>query len=302
MDFTDFTARFPAAETEAPFSFKRHTTVGIGGCASLGIYPPNAGQLADAVCFLKEKKIPYFVLGNGSNILVSDCGFYGTAVCTKKANAVSVQGGLLYAECGATVGKVLAVATQNGLGGLEFLAGIPATMGGILFMNAGAQNCYIQSVLQYADVLLSGRRVRLSARECGYAYKDSRFMHEDAVLLGCALRVKKSDEDSVRKKYREILKKRSVLPKGRSLGCVFKNLPDLSAGKLIEDCGLKGLRCGGAVVSEKHANFIINDSSATAEEYRSLILRIKKEVFSQTGKLLTEEIRYIGDFTDASDG
>lgn len=304
MNFSSLKQVFPNIVSESPFSFRRHTTVGIGGNAPLGVYPKSSRELAQVVCFLRSEKIPYLILGNGSNVLVSDKGFQGVAICTRHADAVDMgkDGLSVEAECGAGVSRVLAFAAKNGLGGLSFLAGIPATMGGILYMNGGAQGKYIESVLQSAEVLLEGQRVLLSAQDCGYSYKDSRFMHEDAVLLKCVLRCNASDTETVRKEYRETLLKRRSLPKGKSLGCVFKNLPDVSAGQLIERCGLKGLRCGDAVVSAQHANFIINDSGATAEEYRSLISQVKQRVFSETGMVLTEEIRYIGEFTDASDG
>lgn len=304
MDFSLLKQIFPGIISECPFSFRAHTTVGIGGSAPLGVYPKNSEDLAQVVCFLRAEKIPYLIIGNGSNILASDNGFHGVVICTRRADAVAMgKGGLsIEAECGASVSRVLAFAAKNGLGGLSFLAGIPATMGGLLYMNGGAQGRYIESVLQSAEVLLEGKRVLLSAQDCGYSYKDSRFMHENAVLLKCVLKCSASDSEAVRKEYRETLLKRKSLPKGKSLGCVFKNLPGISAGQLIERCGLKGLRCGDAVVSAQHANFIINDSGATAEEYRSLIYQVKQRVFSETGMVLTEEIRYIGEFTDASDG
>lgn len=303
MNFSLLKQVFPDMIYECPFSFCRHTTVGIGGSAPLGVYPKSSEEFAKVVCFLRLENIPYVILGNGSNILVSDKGFQGVAICTRKADAVEIGKDNLFieAECGASVSRVLSFAAENGLDGLSFLAGIPATMGGIVYMNAGAQGKYIESVLQCAEVLLEGKRVWLSAQDCRYSYKNSRFMHEDIILFKCVLRCSPSDPATVLKKYREILLMRNLLPKGKSLGCVFKNLPGISAGQLIEKCGLKGLRCGDAVVSARHANFIMNDSRATAEEYRSLINKVKQRVFSETGMVLTEEIRYIGEFTDASD-
>ena len=304
MCFSALHRAFPSIVYEQPFSFRKHTTVGIGGTAPLGVYPKSAEELVKILVFLRSEKIPYFILGNGSNILVSDTGFQGVAICTRKMNDVHIgcDGQSIEAECGASVAQILAFAAKNGLDGLAFLAGIPATMGGILYMNAGAQGQYIESVLQNAEIFLEGKRTYLTAQDCRYSYKESRFMHEDAVILKCVLRCSVSAPEMILKSYREILLKRNMLPKGKSLGCIFKNLPGVSAGQLIEKCGLKGLRCGGAAVSAKHANFIINNSGATADEYKALIYQVKQRVFSETGMVLEEEIRYIGEFADASDG
>ncbi len=294
--------QFPLMKKEIPFSFRRHTTVGLGGNAPIGVFPATAEELSAVVCFLEKEKIAYCVVGCGSNILVSDKGFDGVAVCTRLADAVRAEGNLIYAESGASTAKLLSVAAKNGLSGLEYLAGIPASVGGILYMNAGARGKYIGGSVFRVRVFAGGAEHVLSGRECGYSYKESRFMHERACILGGVFIAKKCSKSEVCDRIERSVGARRGLPGGKSLGCVFKNPTAVSAGELIERSGLKGERCGGAVVSCGHANFIINEGGATAEDYRKLILRVKERVFSETGTLLSEEIRYIGEFSDDSDG
>ena len=177
--------------------------------------------------------------------------------------------------------------------GAEFLAGVPCTLGGALYMNAGAAGVYISEIVESVTVLRGEDIVTLPVTECGYAYKTSVFMQNNDVILGAKLRLADSDTEKVEKEINRFLERRAHLPKGKSMGCVFKNPDGIAAGKLIENAGLKGLRVGGAKVSEEHANFIINDHRATSGQIRMLIGIVKNAVFAQYRIRLKEEIRYL---------
>ena len=160
-------------------------------------------------------------------------------------------------------------------------------------MNGGAGGKYIADIVKSVRVLRGGKIIDFSVDECGYSYKNSLFMHTDDFILGGVFRLEKSDEDRVKGEIRRHLQRRAHLPKGKSMGCVFKNPQGVSAGGWIERAGLKGARVGGAKVSEQHANFILNDQNATSADIYTLIQKIKNAVYTQYGVTLEEEIRYI---------
>lgn len=289
-------AEFSGMPYAAPFSFQKNTTVGIGGEAPLALYPENAERLAAVVSALCGRGIPYLVLGRGSNVLVSDAGFGGVVVHTSRVTAVRTRGAMLTAECGAGLEKVLAVAKRNGLGGISFLCGIPASVGGAVFMNAGVRGGYIGERVVSVDAMCGGEVRTLSAKECGFSYKHTRFMEEESVILSAKLRLERCAPAAVEAEYAAAKAARAGLPKGRSMGCVFKNPAGYSAGALLERAGMKGEACGGAFVAQEHANFIINRGGATCKDVVCLIDRMKNAVFSETGIELAEEIRRIGEF------
>ena len=252
MLYRQIAEMFPFRGNESPFSFRANTTVGIGGTAPLALFPETAEDCVCAVRFLKREGVPYVLLGNGSNVLVSDKGFDGAVICTRRMKTIRVD--------------------------------------------AGARGKYMDSVVLRVDALVDGEKKSLSLAECGYSYKTSRFMQEDCVILGGLLRGVSEEKEKIVQDIRAARLARKDLPKGKSLGCVFRNPQGDSAGRLIEAAGLKGLAQGGAEVSAQHANFIINRGGATASDYAALVRRVKERVFSETGTMLAEEIRYIGEF------
>lgn len=278
------------------FSFSKNTTIGIGGTASIALFPRSAAELSKTVCFLADKKAPFCILGRGANVLASDNGLQGVVVCTRSVKDIKFSQNFVCCGCGINIGELIVRARAESLGGIEFMAGIPATVGGAVFMNAGAQRQYIASVIETVDVLEVGKIIRLNASECNFSYKHSRFMEKDSIILGACLRLIHMDPIMIDARLERIREIRSSLPKGRSMGCVFKNPSDISAGALIEQAGLKGVSCGGAFISDVHANFIINRGNATANDVLRLIALSKETVYKRTGILLREEIRYIGDF------
>lgn len=292
-------ARLQDIPYDAPFSFSAHTTVGVGGTAPVAFAPQSAEQIVRCVRSADEEGVPFYLLGCGSNVLPADAGYGGAIIRTRRAGRMCMQGTLIFAESGAAVAALLAFAAANGRGGLAFMAGIPASVGGALFMNAGARGEYIGSAVECVNVYEGGAVRCLSAQDCSFSYKDTHFMRAGSVILSAVFRTR-ADEHA-EEEIAAALSARAGLPRERSMGCVFKNPPGVSAGALIERAGLKGMRIGGAQVSESHANFLINRGGATASDFCRLIAAVRERVFSETGILLREEIRYIGDHY-ASDG
>ena len=271
-----------------------HTTFKIGGPARVLLFPETEEQITALVQCARANGVRLLTIGNGSNLLVSDKGIDAAVlVMDKHFSAVTVKGNTIFAQAGASLMKVCRTALEHSLTGLEFAYGIPGSCGGAAFMNAGAGGRYFSDILESVLVYKDGRIRVLLKEECGYGYKHSVFMDDSSVILGASLLLDEADGQTVARKRAEFLAARRKLPKGRSMGCVFKNPPDVPAGKLIDGAGLKGLRVGGAVISPQHANFIINEGGATSADVKALINLIKNAVFAQYGVGLEEEIRYL---------
>lgn len=284
---------FTKIETQIPFSLGLHSSIGCGGYAKAGFYPKTEEELVWLIEYLVGIGERYVVVGNMTNVLPSDEFLDKTVVCTKKCDEVRFTTDGAYVSAGISAGRFLAACEKNEKTGAEFLDGIPCTLGGALYMNAGVSGKYIAEIVQYVRVLYRGKIIELSLADCQYAYKTSVFMQKEYVILGARLRLDKASVGEIQQKRALYMQRRLHLPKAKSMGCVFKNPSGLIAGKLIEGAGLKGLRIGGAKVSQEHANFIINDNHATANDIKKLIDVIKKAVRSQYGVELQEEIRYL---------
>lgn len=291
-DYADFT-------TENPFDFALRSSIGCGGVARLAFCPRSKGELISLLERLHADGVGYRVLGNLTNVLPPDGESKRAVVRLKHLQVVKEEQNGLYVSAGATSGLLLRVCAAANLSGAEFLAGIPCTVGGALFMNAGVSGRYIAEIVQSVRVLYQNKQQELSLADCKYAYKTSVFMQDEFLILGASLRLTPATAGAVEREIKGYLQKRAHLPKGRSMGCVFKNpqppeYPEnISAGKLIEGAGLKGMRVGGAFVSDTHANFIINDKNATSEQIKRLIDIIKNAVYAQYKIRLEEEIRYL---------
>lgn len=273
----------------------RHTTFGIGGPAEVLIQVNTKDAARAAARALKEYDITPCVIGNGSNILVSDEGIRG-AVMKICCGEYRVSGNTVYAGAGATLNKLAAAARDAGLSGLEFAYGIPGTVGGAVYMNAGAYGGQIADVLRASEYLDgSGKAGMFSKDEHGFGYRDSVYMHGEYIILGAEFALKSGEISEIDEKMRDYLKRRRdsqplELP---SAGSVFKRPAGNYAGALIEKCGLKGYRIGGAEVSEKHAGFIVNRGGATCEDVKRLIEHIRETVLREYGIMLECEIRII---------
>lgn len=278
--------------SESPFDFSLHSTIHTGGRAKICYYPRNIGEMTELVGLLTEEKIPYIVLGNLSNILPPDEDYDRTIISTKRLCGVEV-GEKTFVLAGTTAGSLLKATKCTNYMGAEFLVGIPCTLGGALYMNAGAGGMYISEIVESVLVLREGKQLLLTKEECGYDYKHSVFMENDDVILGAYLKLTLASQMEVERAERIYLARRSHLPKGFSMGCVFKNPVGKYAGELIEGSGLKGFRIGGGKISEIHANFILNDRGATSKDIWALITLAKNAVRAQYGIELQEEIRYL---------
>lgn len=286
-------ALLPDIPFRRDFSLAAHTTVGVGGTAD-AFSPRSAGQLLFLLNLCKRCGIRFYPLGAGSNVLPCDGVFAGVVVTTSHFDRLGAEGECVTAECGVGTGKLLELCRRRGLVGLEFLAGIPARVGGLVCMNAGTREGHVGDLVESVTFARGGKIYTVGREACGFAYKESVFQHMPCVILSARFRLRQGAEGETEQNIARALERRQGLPKGKSMGCVFKNpSPDLSAGELIERSGCKGMRSGGALVSEAHANFLLNAGGATAADFYALIERVKARVAAQTGVILEEEICYM---------
>ena len=281
---------FPTLEKERGFSFAKHTCIGSGGRAALAISPADIEEAANCLSFLERSRIPHCFLGAGANVLPQDGEFEGVVVRFNRMKRL-VLSDRLYAGAGVTGGELLTFAENNSVTGFEPFAGIPTTVGGGVAMNAGIAERHFSdlviSVIAYHDGVVKS----YAKDECLFSLKNSVFLKGIAVL-GVYFKAEKAPQAEIRERTRSYLERRKHLPKGRSMGCTFVNPEGISAGALIDQCGLKGRRVGFARVSEEHANFIINEGTSS-EDIARLIDEIKEEVYLRSGIRLREEIRRI---------
>ena len=280
---------FPTVRIVPDFSFARHTTLGCGGHAAACAYPPDAQALEAIVAYLERRGIPHCFLGVGANVLASDGDYDGVVVKFSAMDRISRDGETVIAEAGVTGRKLMDFARGCGIGGMEFLAGIPTSVGGATVMNAGVRDAHLGDLVERVIGVAHGKLRIFSRAACNFSEKSSVFQQKIAVacvvLHGASMPPEKIAQNEAAFRAR-----RAGLPKGRSAGCIFVNPPGLSAGQIIDACGLKGRRVGGAFVSPQHANFILSDG-ASAEDVASLIALVRRNVFDKTGILLREEIR-----------
>ncbi|MBQ5926463.1 MAG: UDP-N-acetylmuramate dehydrogenase [Clostridia bacterium] len=275
------------------FSFAEYSSIGVGGSVKAAFYPKTIEETVTLVGALQRENVDFTVLGNATNVLPSDGDSESVVLSTKKLVGVEFDEDRVFAYAGTDTKTLLDELEKHALSGAEFLEGIPATVGGAAYMNAGALGRRLDEIVESVLVYKGGKVQTLRKSDCAYAYKSSVFMNDDAVILGVNFLLQASTPETVAEKRKACADTRKALPVGKSMGCVFKNPASVSAGKLIEGAGLKGFKIGGAYISSKHANFIINGGTATAKDIRSLINMIKSAVFSQYGIRLEEEIRYL---------
>ncbi len=287
--FAELCARFPKVVWEREFSFARHTTIGCGGTASLAASPADLETAAELIAYLRRSHIPHCFLGAGANVLPADGRFEGVVVRFCRLKTLYADGETIYAGAGVTGGALLRFAEANGLGGLECFTGIPMTVGGGVTMNAGVAEGHFSDVVTGVVGVREGRIAVFSRRDCAFSEKTSIFGNGTAVI-GAYLKGSASSPQEIAERRAHFRAARAHLPRGRSMGCVFVNPEGDFAGRLIAQCGLKGTRVGGAVVSCGHGNFILNEGGTSAD-VSALIALIREEVLRQTGILLREEIR-----------
>lgn len=276
----------------APMS--KYTSFKTGGSASLLVLP----KTIDEVVLLKDLFDKYIVLGNCTNVVVSDDGldvpviYFGS-----NFNAMSIENNILKAQSGVKLAQLYSYSVSNGFTGLEFLSGIPGSVGGAIYMNAGAYGPEIADVLKSAVCLdENGRLVTVENKDCDFSYRHSGFMKKNCIILGGEFILEKGDTEESRAYARELnTRRKDKQPlEYPSAGSVFKRPEGYFAGKLIEDSGLKGCQIGGAQVSEKHAGFIINKGGATSMDIINLIKHVQEVVYNNYQVKLETEIRFLG--------
>lgn len=283
---------------ERGVSMKNYTSFKVGGSAELFLSPEDAGQTARLVRFCEKEDIPVFVLGKGSNVLVSDKGIKGAVIFTGKQCGITLTDeNTVRAQSGASLAQLCSFALENSLSGLEFAYGIPGTVGGAVFMNAGAYGGEMKDVLINSEyVSPDGTSGELDNEAMQLSYRHSAYEDSGLVITAASVRLTPGDPEQIKNTMHDIIsRRRDKQPlEYPSAGSTFKRPEGHFAGELIEQCGLKGVSVGGAQVSEKHAGFIINRGGATASDILSLIKHVQARVKAQTGVTLETEIRLIG--------
>ena len=288
---------FPEIRFDEPL--KKHTTMAVGGPCD-GFLNVCAEDVPKAVEFCRVNNIPVFILGNGSNTIGTDKGYRGLVICTgRKMNQISVNNVLdVEAYAGAKLSAVAEVAATSGIGGFEFLAGIPGNLGGAIVMNAGAYGGEIKNLIKTVTFYENGKTRTESGENLNFGYRKSYFMkHPETIILSAQLSGVKKEEKLIREEMADYAKRRSSSQplEFPSSGSFFKRPEGYFAGKLIQDSGLKGYTVGGAAISEKHAGFVINKGGATYGDIKSLSDHVKKCVMDKFGVLMEHEVRFLGD-------
>lgn len=280
----------------------QHTTYGIGGLADLLVAVNTTTELQELVALARQQSLPAIVIGEGSNVLVADAGVRGLVIINR-CNGLDMQAeGKLVAESGALLRQVARWAVEQGWEGLEWASGVPGTIGGAVVGNAGAYSGCIADTLLWAELMQpDGRSERTPNSALAFGYRSSMVKRLSAskrpLVLQAAFGLKKGDSAALAQKMQCYAKQRSErTPSGRSAGSVFKRTLQYPAGFLIEQCGLKGFKLGGAQVSSLHANFIINVEQASAADVAALIELVQRRVWETHGQALEPEIEFIGEW------
>jgi len=281
---------------------ERHTSMGVGGSADAVIYPRMLGELRKAVDFLQSRGVPYLPLGNGTNLIVKDGGYRGVFISLERMNGFRFRNeersaGMLTAEAGFDLADLVRNAAEAALAGVEFLAGIPGTLGGAIRMNAGAYGHDISEIVRTV-YLVNGKAdlVTLGREDLRFRYRGLE-LPPGSVIAGADLELRRDSTKDIRRRMKDILEQRKKKhPQGiRSAGSIFKNAPGMPAGRIIEESGLKGMRIGDAQVSEMHGNFIVNLGSARAADIIAVMEAVRKKVLESKGVLLEPEVEVVGD-------
>lgn len=278
---------------------RNHTTWRIGGPVELLVQPESTEELRQALQEAKASRKPFYVIGSGSNLLVADDGLAGTVIkLGGSLRGLQMTGQTIIAEAGVPLPFLARKAAEHNLSGLEFAAGIPGTIGGAVVMNAGAYQSQMSDIVTGVTCCdAEGKLLTLSTEQCGFSYRNSRFKQQkDLVVVSVQLELKAGKKEEILAQMQKNTTARNAKQPVEypSAGSIFKNPPQDAAGRLVELVGAKGWRQGGAMVSEKHSNFIINTGAATCEDVLQLVKKVKQAVLDKTGVLLEEEILLLG--------
>jgi len=285
-----FKGKISLNEKLAPF-----TTFRIGGAADYYLEPADVEDVVNLMTYLTARNFPWFVLGNGSNILISDEGIRGAVINLEAGfSYLKFENGSVVCGAGVKVARFVDFCIQKGLAGVEMLAGIPATMGGAVAMNAGAYGGEISDYITHVAVVRGGKLLMLSKADCGFVYRYSAL--RDSVIVEAKFKLPTGDREKLSQRRKDLLLKRNLeqpveIP---NAGCIFKNPKGHFAAELIQECGLKGFKLGGAMVSPKHSNFIVNYADATAQDVMNLIKIIRQKVKEKYNIQLELELKLVG--------
>ncbi|MBI2059928.1 MAG: UDP-N-acetylmuramate dehydrogenase [Nitrospirae bacterium] len=286
------------SDVEFEASMAKCTTLRVGGPVDAMVHPRSIDQVQWLLSFCKARGVPYWVKGRGSNMLVLSKGIEGVLIdFTEGMSKIKrLAGNQVYAESGANITKLLDFCRKEGLGGVEFITGTPGTVGGALFMNAGANQGEMKDIVREVTLVNgTGTVARKRREEIGFRYRASG-LAPGTVVLGVTFSLTPRKPEEIRSTINQLIKERRAKePKGHpSAGSIFKNPPGDYAGRLIEACGLKGTRLGGAMVSREHANFIVTTGDASGDDVLALIRDIRGTVKEKTGILLEPEVQIVG--------
>lgn len=272
----------------------KYTSFEIGGKCDYLVKPHSCGSLRDVLLYCRENDIRYYILGRGSNVLISDNGLRGVVIVLSAefSQIIENEDGI-YCEAGTSLAKLCSYAKENEFTGLEFAYGIPGSVGGALYMNAGAYGGEMKDVVDCCDYLDENLELKnMSVDEMKLSYRHSIFSEKDYIILGVRFKLKKGNKEEITTKMSELMeKRRSKQPlEYPSAGSTFKRPEGDFAGRLIEESGLKGYSCGGAQVSEKHSGFVVNKGGATCEDVKKVISEVKEKVYKDSGVMLECEV------------
>ena len=276
-----------------------HTWIKVGGPADLYFEAENEDDLTEAVGCAVEFGIPYTVIGLGANVLVSDKGIRGLVIVNKSNKIKFLPHNFVEVASGCNIITLTREAANRGLGGLERLTKVPATVGGAIYMNAGdtgKSEFFGDLIVSIKVINKEGEPKKLFSEDANFTYRTSRFQSSGEVILSAKLKLLKMSKSEIDEKVKDILVRKTHHPAGPSVGSTFRNPPGASAGALIDQCNLKGTLIGGAKISEQHANFIINTGNARAADVKELINLMKVSVKEKFAIDLVEEVRYLGEW------
>lgn len=293
-----FNKIYEESQIQLDAKMSEHIYFKVGGPVDILLTPNNVEQLKETITICKKNEIPFYVIGNGSNLLVRDGGIRGVVIKLCELNKIERIGNKIIAECGALLKDVSTEATKGALSGFQFAYGIPGSVGGAVFMNAGAYDGEISFVIEKAEVLDDNQEVRvLSKEELNLGYRQSLVMQKGYIVLSATFDLIPGDKEKIQARVDALTKRREERQplEFPSAGSTFKRPEGYFAGKLIEDAGLKGFTIGGACVSNKHAGFVINNENGTAKDVLGVIYYVKDEVKKQFGVELHPEVRILGE-------
>lgn len=288
---------FSRVKLDEPMKF--HTWIKVGGPADYYFEAENEKDIVLAVKAALEASIPYTIVGLGANVLVSDRGIRGLVIVNKSNEIKFLPHNFVEVSSGVNVIELTREAGKRGLGGLERMTKVPATVGGAIFMNAGdtGKGEFFEDLVVSIKIIdVSGEVKKIYREDANFSYRTSRFQKSGEIILSAKLELKKMTKEEIDEKVRDILVRKTHQPAGPSVGSTFRNPEGEHAGALLDQCGLKGTILGGAKISDQHANFIINTGNAKAADVKNLIDLMKKSVKEKFDIDLVEEVRYLGDW------